>query len=154
MTTTTTELTEVLNDLVRINNDRITGYEKAADESKDIDVDLKAIFHKMADESRKYASELKEHINAIGGESVTDDTTGMGKLYRAWMDVKATFTGKDRAAILNSCEYGEDAAQRAYNDALASDADMDTDTRQLITTQKAALKTSHDLIKQYRDANK
>jgi uncharacterized protein (TIGR02284 family) len=154
MTTTTTELTEVLNDLIRINNDRITGYEKAAAESKEIDIDLKAIFHKMADESRKYASELKDQINSLGGESETDATTGMGKLYRAWMDVKATFTGKDRTAILSSCEYGEDAAQKAYNDALASDADIDTETRQLITAQKASLKTSHDLIKQYRDANK
>ncbi len=26
------------------------------------------------------------------------------------MDVKAAFTGKDRKAILNSCEYGEDQA--------------------------------------------
>ena len=70
------------------------------------------------------------------------------------MDVKATFTGKDRHAILASCEYGEDAAQKAYRDALASDADIDTATRQLITTQQAALKTSHDLIKKYRDDNK
>ena len=153
MTTMTTELTEVLNDLIRINNDRVTGYEKAADESKDVDVDLQAIFHKMADESRKYVAELSSRVTEIGGEIETGQT-GLGKLYQAWMDVKATFTGKDRHAILASCEYGEDAAQKAYRDALASDADIDTATRQLITTQQAALKTSHDLIKKYRDANK
>jgi len=153
MTTMTTELTEVLNDLIKINNDRVKGYEKAADESKDVDVDLQAIFHKMADESRKYVAELSSRVNELGGE-MESGQTGLGKLYQAWMDVKATFTGKDRHAILASCEYGEDAAQRAYRDALATDADMDTATRQLITTQQSALKTSHDLIKKYRDANK
>jgi len=153
MTTMTTELTEVLNDLIKINNDRVTGYEKAANESKDVDVDLQAIFHKMADESRKYVAELSNRVNELGGE-MESGQTGLGKLYQAWMDVKATFTGKDRHAILASCEYGEDAAQKAYRDALATDADMDTATRQLITTQQSALKTSHDLIKKYRDANK
>jgi uncharacterized protein (TIGR02284 family) len=152
MITMTTELTEVLNDLIKINTDRVTGYEKAADESKDIDIDLQAIFHKMADESRQYVAELSNRVDELGGETETGNTA-MGRLYQAWMDVKATFSGKDRHAILASCEYGEDAAQKAYTDALASDADMDTVTRQLITTQKAALKTSHDLIKRYRDAN-
>lgn len=152
-TTMNTELTEVLNDLIKINNDRITGYEKAATESKDIDIDLQAIFNKMADESRKYVAELTHQVTSLGGESEGGSTT-MGKLYRAWMDVKATFTGKDRTAILSSCEFGEDAAQKAYKDALASDADIDTETRQLITTQQASLKSSHDLIKKYRDINK
>jgi uncharacterized protein (TIGR02284 family) len=67
---TNEKLNEVLNDLVRINNDRITGYEKAADETKDIELDLKAIFHKMADESRKYVSKLNGEISKYGGEHV------------------------------------------------------------------------------------
>ncbi|MEO6669050.1 MAG: PA2169 family four-helix-bundle protein [Ferruginibacter sp.] len=151
--TTNEKLAEVLNDLVQINNDRITGYEKAAKEAENIDIDLKAIFNKMADESRKYKSELSNEITRLGATPSTD-TTNMGKIYRVWMDVKATFTGNDRNAILSSCEYGEDAAQTAYKDALASDAEIDADTRQLITSQQESLKTSHDLIKKYRDANK
>jgi uncharacterized protein (TIGR02284 family) len=61
------------------------------------------------------------------------------------------FTGKDRHALLASCEYGEDAAQRAYEDALESDAPLPTDVRQLIVSQKASLRNSHDMIKKYRD---
>lgn len=147
------KLVEVLNDLIEINNDRITGYEKAADETKEVDVDLQAIFHKMAEESRKYKSELVNEVSRLGGEPSTG-TTNSGKIYRVWMDVKATFTGKDRQAILESCEFGEDAAQKAYKLALESDADIDVDTRQLITSQQSSLKTSHDLIKKYRDAHK
>lgn len=150
---TNDNLVEVFNDLVRINNDRIEGYERAVKEAKDIDVDLRAIFTRMAEESKQYAAELTQEIVRLGGEPATG-TTASGKIYRVWMDVKATFTGKDRQAILESCEFGEDAAQKAYKLALESDAEMTADQRQLITNQKSSLKTSHDVIKKYRDMHK
>lgn len=152
MSTTNENLIEVLNDLIQINNDRIEGYEKAIKETDDIDVDLQGIFQKMANESRGYVSELTSQVASLGGEVATG-TTNSGKIYRVWMDVKATFTGHSRQAALESCEGGEDAAQEAYADALASDAEIPVDVRQLITDQKASLKTSHDLIKKYRDAH-
>jgi uncharacterized protein (TIGR02284 family) len=141
---------EVLNDLIRINNDRTAGYTRAAEDSKNVDVDLRTLFNHMADESREYAIELTSHVARLGGEPATGTTTS-GKIYRAWMSVKDMFTGKDRHALLASCEYGEDAAQRAYEDALASDANLSTEIRQVIAEQKAALKNSHDKIKEYRD---
>lgn len=149
---TNEKLIEVLNDLIEINNDRVTGYEKASEETKNLDVDLQAIFHSMANDSRKYAAELTEQVRNLGGEASTD-TTNKGKIYRVWMDVKATFSGHDRQSVLESCEFGEDAAQRAYKEALASDAELDVPTRQLITGQQESLKTAHDLIKNFRDAH-
>ena len=151
---TNTKLVEVLNDLIEINNDRVTGYEKAVEETKDLDVDLQAIFHSMANDSRKYAAELTQEINKLGGKADTDATTNSGKIYRIWMDVKATFTGHSRQAVLENCEFGEDAAQKAYTEALASDAEMGSDVRQLITEQQASLKVAHNLIKKYRDLHK
>ncbi len=153
MTTTNDNLVEVLNDLIEINNDRINGYEKAIENTKDLDIDLQAIFRKMADLSRKNKTELTSEVSKLGGEAATG-TTNSGKIYRVWMDVKATFSGHDRQSALEACEFGEDAAQKAYTSALASDADMNTEIRQLITTQKADLKSDHDLIKKYRDAHK
>lgn len=143
-------LTEVLNDLIKINNDRIDGYEKAINEVEDIDIDLKGIFQKMANESRENVTELSSEIAKLGGEIATG-TTGSGKIYRVWMDIKATFTGHDRESVLESCEYGEDAAQEAYDDALATDTDLPVDIRQIITSQKATLLESHNLIKKIRD---
>ena len=142
---------EVLNDLIEINNDRIRGYEKAIEETKPGDADLRALFESMASESRSYANDLRRHVT-VAGEDPAEGTTIRGKIYRAWMDVKATFTGKDRKSILASCEYGEDAAQRAYEDALSSDAELSADVRQVITEQKSSLKRSHDKIKALRDA--
>lgn len=141
---------EVLNDLIRINNDRVAGYEKASDEARNIDVDLRSIFSRMAEESRQYAAELTQEVVKLGGDPATG-TTNSGKIYRAWMDIKATFTGKSRQAILENCEFGEDAAQKAYDEALKTDADLTADVRQLIANQKSSLKTSHDVIKKYRD---
>lgn len=142
---------EVINDLIRINNDRIEGYEKAADKAEPKDVDLQVIFRQMSAESRSYVNDLRRYATGMGEEVGTDDTTLRGKIYRAWMDVKATFTGKDRKALLASCEFGEDAAQKAYDAALSSDAQLSADVRQLIMDQKSSLKKSHDRIKALRD---
>jgi len=150
---TNDNLIETLNDLIRINNDRIDGYEKAIKETEEIDVDLQGLFQKMANESREYVSELTSQVSSLGGEVATG-TTNSGKIYRVWMDIKATFSGHDRQSVLESCEYGEDAAQEAYDDALATDADLPVSIRQMITDQKASLLTSHNLIKKYRDAHK
>ncbi len=147
---TNKDVTEVLNDLIQINNDRTAGYMRAAEDTDNVDVDLRTIFERMADESRQNAIELTAQVGRLGGEPATGTTTS-GKIYRAWMNVKDMFTGKDRHALLASCEYGEDAAQRAYEDALATDAPLSTDVRQLITSQKASLKNAHDMIKKYRD---
>ena len=152
MQANTEALVDVLNDLIQINNDRIAGYERAINESKDLDVDLKGMFEGMIRESQQYKSELVAQITAAGGE-VSKDTTLSGKIYRAWMDVKATFTGSSRKAILENCEFGEDAWRRAYESALGSDVEMDADVRKLITEQYSSEKSSHDLIKKYRDAH-
>lgn len=150
MNTTTSELTEVLNDLIRINYDRIEGYRKAAEESKDFDISLHPLFQRMADESRKNVSALTQQVRSMGGE-VESGSTAMGKIYRGWMDVKAVFTGSDRKSILESCEFGEDQAQKAYSEALKSDAELDTSVRQMIMDQKEVLKAQHDDIKKLRD---
>ncbi len=144
---------EILNDLIMINNDRIAGYERAINEAKDLDVDLKAMFEGMIRESQQYKNELAEKYQSAGGEQVEESTTNSGKIYRAWMDVKATFTGSDRKAILSSCEFGEDAWRRAYEAALNAEGELDAETRSLITEQYNAEKKSHDLIKKYRDAH-
>lgn len=141
---------EVLNDLITINNDRIAGYNKAEKETDNKDADLQSLFRQMSAESRSYVTDLSKYVAASGDEP-TDKTMLSGKIYRAWMDVKATFSGKDRKAILASCEFGEDAAQKAYDSALSSDVELPTEVRQLIMDQKTSLKKSHDRIKALRD---
>jgi len=144
---------EILNDLIMINNDRIAGYERAINESKDLDLDLKSTFEGMIRESEQYKQELVEKYHQSGGRDIEEGTTNSGKIYRAWMDVKATFTGSDRKAVLASCEFGEDAWRRAYEAALNNEGELDPETRNVITEQYNSEKKSHDLIKKYRDTH-
>lgn len=150
MKTEISNQTEVINDLLRINLDRVEGYEKAASQTRDEDQDLRRIFQAMANQSQEFAGELRKHVYQDGGQPENNTTTA-GKLYRTWMDLKIAFTGKDRKAILSSCEFGEDAALKAYRTAL-KDPDMSSpDLRMVLTEQETKLRAAHDQIKQLRD---
>ncbi len=138
---------ETLRDLIRINNDRVTGYSKAATQTDEQDLQL--LFSHLAQQSRQFVSDLRRLVSD-NDKDFTDETTAAGKIYRAWMDVKATFGGDDRHGILASCEFGEDAAQKAYKDALKED-DLAVDVRATIESQKAILRQAHDKIEMMRD---
>mgnify|MGYP001553264984 CR=1 FL=1 len=152
---TTEETISTLNDLVLINNDRIAGYEKALEELKTredngaADADLIALFESFITDSREFRNELGREVQVAGGEMETG-TMASGKIYRAWMDIKALFAGKDRHTILSSCETGEDAAQRAYQTALGEE-DITAHSRDMISSQKEQLKKAHDKVKALRD---
>ncbi|HEY0732195.1 MAG TPA: PA2169 family four-helix-bundle protein, partial [Chitinophagaceae bacterium] len=128
-------------------------YGKAIDELKPEDADLAALFNRYINESKQYSDELTHEVTRLGGDPA-DGTTNSGKIYRVWMDLKAAITGKDRQTILNNCEFGEDAAQKAYDMALNSDTELDPPLRDLIVRQKTQLKVGHDEVKRLRDMHK
>ncbi len=147
------KVTSLLNDLIQINNDRIVGYEKAIEELKDEDADLRTLFHRYIQESKQYVGELTQEVSRLGGDAA-DGTTNSGKIYRVWMDLKAVVTGHDRKTVLANCEFGEDAAQKAYDMALNADTDVEAPVRDLLVKQKTQLKMGHDEIKRLRDMHK
>ena len=141
---------DVLNTLVEINNDRVEGYVTASKETEEHD--LKSLFAELAITSKHIRQELTEEIVKIGGEP-TEDTKVTGKFYRVWMDVKAALTGKDRKAILNSCEFGEDQALETYDKVLNENQEyLSLGQRSLIYAQHALLKADHNRVKYLRDA--
>lgn len=142
--------TEILNDLIQINNDRITGYERAVEELKDEDRDLKSLFLQMIRQSSQHKATLIQEVQVLGVPAETGTTTS-GKIYRTWMDVKAIFTGHNRETVLNNCEFGEDAAQKAYKMALETEG-LSGNLRSIISEQKSDLRISHDQIKALRDS--
>lgn len=141
----------ILNDLIEINNDRVVGYEKSIEELKTEDADLGTLFRRYKQESSQYANELRNEVTRLGGEPTSDGTTNSGKIYRVWMDLKAVVTGHDRKTVLNNSEFGEDAAQKAYEMALNSDTELEMSLRELLVSQKAKLKMGHDEVKRLRD---
>lgn len=142
------ETIETLNDLILINNDRVAGYEKAEAEANELENDLRALFRDLADESRRHAAELKNLVSTLGGEPATG-TMLSGKLYRVWMDIRATFTSDNRRAVLENTEAGEDAAKKAYVEALQQP--LPADIRRVIEHQQTNIRTAHDTIRHERD---
>ena len=145
---TNEKIADVLNSLVQINNDRIEGYGNAANETDE--ADLKLLFNGMAAKSKLFISQLSDEVRRYGGNP-TDSTTASGKAFRVWMDFKAILTGKDRKAILASCEFGEDAAQDTYADAIKNGSELPVDIMELIIDQKAQLSADHNRVKALRN---
>jgi len=141
---------DVINDLIKINNDRIAGFEKAGSDLEGDENGLIAVFDKLAGESRQYVTELTNIARQYGGDAA-EGTTTAGDLHRAWIDIRTTFTGNDLLAVLNECERGEDAAKAAYRDALDPDNQLSLELAQVLQVQQQGIIEGHDLVKALRD---
>jgi uncharacterized protein (TIGR02284 family) len=141
---------EVLNTLITINNDRIEGYQTALEETDE--QELKGLFSQFSDTSKKCKQELEDEVVELGGIPA-EGTMISGKFFRVWMDVKAAITMKDRKAILNSCEYGEDIAVNTYEKVLTDYlSDITEEQAAMIKSQHTLIKADHNEVKLLRDA--
>ena len=143
------DIVDVLNDLVEINNDRIEGYQRASEETKE--ADLKSLFSAMADQSRTLRQQLSEEVIRLGGKP-KEGTTASGKLYRVWMDIRSAISTNDRKAVLSNCEFGEDAALEAYDKALKDEDLQGSFDSAMVKRQRDELQKSHNKIRTLRDA--
>jgi len=123
----------VLNDLIRINIDRITAYEKAAHEDKSPGADIRDIFYRLATESRSYVNDLHAEVIRLGGAPVTQATI-TGKLYLHWLNGKTNFEGESMDVLLADCILGEKAVQQVYRHALEEE-EMASAIRELVESQ-------------------
>jgi len=147
---------ETLNDLVQINTDRIEGYQNALKQieeneisTNDAEPELRLRFLNYIDESRKFKLELAKEVEVLGGDTELDTSTS-GKLHRAWIDIKTTFTGHSKKSILEECEFGEDAIKKVYESAL-EDENLPAYIRDIVNDQLNVLLDAHDDIKELRD---
>lgn len=135
-------LNQVLNDLMRINNDRIEVYRKAIKEIHEFDV--KALFVGLVEECRNFSVKLALEILRRGGTPLVGSTTTSGKIYRIWREIKDSLLGKDRESILNACEFVDDAIQNAFRQAL-DHGDLPADLRSEILSQQS-LRVTYGLV--------
>ncbi|MDM1292723.1 PA2169 family four-helix-bundle protein [Sphingobacterium sp. N143] len=115
---------EIVNDLIKINNDRIEGYSKALSlcESLGIDDNLDRIFKKFIDQSSSFIAELAPYVEHEG-EETTENTKMSGKIFRWWMGVKVNTAGDSKKSLLESCEKGEKAFRETYKKVLNEHGD-------------------------------
>jgi|SRR6185312_1866610 len=149
METITEKTAGQLKKLIIINNDRYEGYKTASEETRDMD--LKALFTSHSIQSEQFSNELQNLLPDHKYAPVHGETKTSGKLYRAFMDVKAALQNKDRKGILSSCEFGEDEAKKTYDTILEDREEMEYDLLEIIRHQRFSLQNAHDKIKSLRD---
>ena len=135
--------TQVLNELLKINNDRIEGYKKVLKEVNDYD--LRSVLVSLVEESKKFEVDLALEILKHDGTPLVGSSTLAGKIYRFWIEVKETFTGKDRTLILRACEFAEDEVRKACKRALLH-IHLTPGMKQQIRNQQAAFRISYDAV--------
>jgi len=143
------KIVEVLNDLIRINKDREDGYVKASHDLTPAEHNLRGVFERKAQESRNNVMQLQHKAEELGAEvkeDVAEEGTIAGRIYRVWTDLKNAFSGNEEKSVLKSCETGERAAQKCYEDVL-NDKELPEDICCIIREQKQSIDASQEEIK-------
>ncbi len=148
MATTVEATSNVVKDLIKLNNDRYNGYLKSVEDVDDSS--LKDLFTRLSKQSNDFKNELVPFAS-IEDADETNDTSLGSKVHRTWIDLKQAITGKDRHTILQSCEWGEDQILHAYKDTLEKET-LPSDVRTVIQRQETQLQEAHDMIKALRDS--
>lgn len=113
------------------------------------DEPVRLFFMKELQERAKFAAELENELHHLGVKDVKQEGQVSGTIHRAWGELKAKLGGGDHE-LLVTAEQGEDAAKKAYKDAL--DEHLPADIRDLLVRQQAHVQMSHDTVRGFRDA--
>lgn len=140
MTGRNKKILSILDDLIRINIDRITGYEKAAHD--EADTEWRELFYRMATDSRSYVNNLHAEVIHLGGAPVTQATIS-GKIYLHWLEGHNSFEGTDLATRIDGSKEAEQAVQKAYHQALDEPEQLPPAVYQLVETQLWALERAY-----------
>lgn len=135
-----------LNHLIDLVEDGKYGYENA---SRDVsDEKLKQLFSHYAKERTEYARIMQTQVHNLGGVANIRDGDALGLIHRAWMDFKALITGNDRDPILNACITGEEAAIRAFKNAI-DEPYISGATMQIIASQGVGIENALRTMKEH-----
>jgi uncharacterized protein (TIGR02284 family) len=136
-----------LNDLIETCKDGQEGFRTCAEAVKN--PQLKGYFEQKAERCRLGAAQLQQKVRELGGDPERGSSMS-GQLHRFWVNIRSTIAGMDEHAILDECERGENAAKRAYEDALQQD--LPADVRTMIGKQYREVKMNHDSVRDMRNA--
>jgi uncharacterized protein (TIGR02284 family) len=98
----------------------------------------------------KFAAELEAALSAVKGKQVSEGGTLSGAIHRSWGELKAKVGGSDHT-LLETAEQGEDAAKKAYEEALKIN-DIPSPILALLQEQQVHILQSHDKVKALRDS--
>ena len=136
---------EYVKTVIQVLHDGQKGFVDLGEHLKD--PGMKSFFMAESQQRGSFASELESvaGVSDVGG-------TVAAPVHRLWGDLKANLGGSDHT-LLETAEQGEDAAKKAYQEAL-DDTSVTGPVRALLQTQQTHILSSHNRVKAFRDATK
>ncbi len=136
------DVSSVLNELIETAKDGAEGFKTAADKAKE--PSLKTLFSKYSTQRAAYAQELQTAVSALG-EKPAEHGHVTGSLHRGWINLKEALSKNEDKAIIDEAEAGEDAAKKAYAEALQKT--LPTDVKALVQKQNTGVLEAHGVIR-------
>jgi uncharacterized protein (TIGR02284 family) len=138
----TNKVTSILNGLIQTLKDGENGFRTAADGLQDPQV--KSLFQQYSRQRADMAREIQSEVRRLGGDPETAGTIA-GAAHRGWINITSVVSGKDDGSIIAEAERGEDAAKRAYEEALR--APLAAQTLALVREQSMKIHDAHDRVR-------
>jgi len=129
-------------DLFHIHEERINTYKQLLRASNDIELDVKAIFERIVEQSMEYKQQLQKATRSLANDT--------GEIYNAWENMKRSLPHADKKSILAVCANDELVITNTYS--LALSLVTETGIKKLLKEQQQGLKKLYKHIQQYHDA--
>ncbi|MGA2538007.1 MAG: PA2169 family four-helix-bundle protein [Terracidiphilus sp.] len=146
---TNKEVEETLRSVIQSLIDGQEGFQNIGEHLKD--ENLRRYFAAESLKRAQFRGDIEEVLHLEGVHDVKERGTVGGAVHRTWGDIKAHLGGGDHT-LLETAEAGEDAAKKAYQEAL--EKELPLPIKQLLNKQYAHIQNSHDHVKAARDSRK
>jgi uncharacterized protein (TIGR02284 family) len=143
------ELEEALKSVINVLEDGQKGFADIGSRLKD--EILKRYFLAESLKRANFRAELENELHRHGVHDVHEEGTAAGMLHRVWFDLMEKIHAANDHDLLAYAEQGEDEAKRVYADALAQELPLPV--RQLLAEQNAHVLSSHNYVRDHRDAS-
>ncbi len=139
---------KTLNSLIETTLDSADGYAEAAKDAKS--EQLISLFTTRATERHRTASTLQQCVRTLGGEPENDGTV-LASAHRMFVNLRASLTSNDNAAVVDEVERGEDHIKAKFEDAM-KDTEVSSGIMSAITEAYASVRSGHDQMRNIKKA--
>ncbi|MCD6063938.1 MAG: family four-helix-bundle protein [Flavipsychrobacter sp.] len=138
---TTITTTEVLNTLIKVNNERITMYHRAIRAMTGTNIAPLRLFRCMITESEQYRAQLEQTLKEMGTEPDCENESTKALVANIWGDLLDTLS-RDKLTL---CEVEKALVHKAYEHALS--LRLDNTIARMLYEQHEELKISYYMVK-------
>ena len=137
-----------LKNLIEICHTGHEGYSTSAENVKN--PEYAALFRSFAQQRQTFENELKQLVRRFGDNPENENAGGLltdaaGALHRGWINLKAAVSGGSESAILDECERGDEAAVKAYQEAM--EEPLPQDVAQVVRQQYQSVQEAYSRVK-------